>query len=138
MQKNTQELLHRLKEIDDIQRYLNENNSEIINETPQNYLNRLLYLKGLSVADVAQRSGQGDYVYKVFQGRRKASRNILLAIAVGMGLNFSETQLLMRITQTAQLDPRNRRDSVIIYALNNALTAEKTNDILFDVNELTL
>jgi len=89
-------------------------------------------------ADVAQRFGQGDYVYKVFQGTRKASRDILLAIAIGMSLTVSETQMLLRIAQAAQLDPRNRRDSVMIYALNNNTTIESTNDILFDIDGNTL
>ncbi|MEA4896787.1 MAG: hypothetical protein VB067_11785 [Christensenellaceae bacterium] len=78
------------------------------------------------------------YVYKVFAGKRKASRDILLAIALGMGLTLAEAQLLLRIAQTAQLDPRNRRDSVIIYALDRALTAEKANEVLYDVKEATL
>jgi len=138
MLKSTQELLHRLEDIDDIMKYLDENSGEIIEETPESYLSCLLEIKGLKVANVAQRSERGDYVYKVFQGKRKASREILLAIAIGMSMTVSETQLLLRIARTAQLDPRNQHDSVIIYALSNNLTVQKTNDILYDVDEETL
>lgn len=127
-----------MEEVDDILKYLDENSSEIINETPGGYLNGLLEIKGQKVADVAMRSERGDYVYKVFQGERKASRDILIAIAIGMSLTVSETQLLLRIAQTAQLDPRNRHDSVMIYALNNSLSVQKTNDILYDIDEMTL
>lgn len=138
MQKSTQELLHNLEITDNIQKYLDENNSEIINETIEGYLSGLLEIKGLKVSDVALRSEHGDYVYKVFQGKRKASRDILLAIAIGMNLNFPETQLLLRVAQEAQLDPRNRHDSVVIFALSNGLSVQKTNEILFDVNIATL
>ena len=138
MQKSTQELLHRLKEIDNIQVFLDENEQELLNETVHSYLAGLLTEKKLTAAIVAQRSGQGDYVYKVFQGKRKASRDILLAIAIGMNLNLAEAQLLLRIAQTARLDPRNRRDSAIIYALNNESQIETTNDILCDIGEATL
>jgi len=138
MQKSTQELLHRLKETDDIQIYLDENNGEIIKETIQGYINGLLEIKRLKLSDVAARSGQGDYVYKVFGGKRKASRDILLAVSVGMGLTLAETQLLLRIAQTAQLDPRNRRDSVIIYALHNNMAVVKANEILYDIGEVSL
>ena len=129
--------MHRLSEVDDLQAFLDENADEILNETTEGYLNGLLQIKGLKAADAAQRSGQGDYVYKVLQGTRKAGRNILIAIAVGVGLTVPETQLLLRIAQTAQLDPRNRRDSVVIYALNNTLAIEKTNEILYDLDENT-
>lgn len=138
MQKSTQELMNKLKEVDDIQAFLDEHEQDLLKETTEGYLNGLLNEKGLRAADVAQRSGQGDYVYKVFQGKRKASRNILLAIAVGMNLTVSETQMLLRIAQTAQLDPRNRRDSVLIYALSNNATTESINDILYEVGEITL
>ncbi len=138
MLKSTQELLHHLKETDDIQKFLEEHSGELITETPQSFLSGVLQTKGLKAADVAALSGQGDYVYKVFQGKRAASRNILLAISLGMGLSLAETQLLLRIAQAAQLDPRNRRDSVIIYALNQSLPVGKTNEILYDVAEATL
>ena len=138
MQKSTQELLHHLKVVDDINKYLDENTQEFIAETPQSYLSGLLSIKGLKAADAARLSGQGDYVYKVFRGERKASRDILLAISIGMGLATHEAQLLLRIAGSAQLDPRNRKDSVLIYALNNALTIEKTNEILYDIEEMTL
>jgi len=138
MQKSTQELMHRLKRADNIQEFLDENEKELLQETIHGFLIGLLTEKGIRVAEVAYRSGQGDYVYKVFQGKRKASRDILLAIAIGMKLTIHETQLLLRIAQTAQLDPRNRRDSVLIYALNNGMTIETINNILFDVEEATL
>jgi len=138
MQKSTQELMHRLKEVDDVHAFLDENEHELLKETIQGYLGGLLAGKNLKTAEVAQSSGQGDYVYKVFQGKRKASRDILLAISIGMNMTVPETQMLLRIAQTAQLDPRNRRDSVIIYSLNNETSIESVNDILFDINEATL
>lgn len=138
MQKTTQELLNQLRTADDIEAFLDEHANELLSETPQNYLNGLLQEKGLKTAEVATRSGQGDYVYKVFAGTRRASRDILLAMAFGMGLSLAETQMLLRISRKARLDPRNRRDSVFIYALENSLTADKANEILFDVEESTL
>ena len=138
MQKSTQELMHRLKEADDIHVFLEENKCELLKETVQGYLGGLLGERGLKTADVAERSGQGDYVYKVFQGTRKASRNILLSISIGMSLSVPETQMLLRIAQIAQLDPRNRSDSIVIYALENGIGINKVNDILYDMGEVTL
>lgn len=117
--------------------YLDENENELINETTQSYLTKLIEEKQLKVADVAQKSAQGDYVYKVFQGARKPSRDILIAIAFGMSLGLEETQRLLRIAGVARLDPRNRRDSVVIYAVSKNLRIEDLNDILYDFSEAT-
>ena len=138
MRKSTQELMHKLKEADDVHAFLLENEKELLKETTQDYLVGMLGAKKMKVSDIAHLSGQGDYVYKVFQGKRKASRDILLAIAIGLSLTVPETQMLLRIAQMAQLDPRNRRDSVIIYSLNNGTSIESVNDILFDNKEATL
>jgi len=138
MLKTTQELLHHLKDTDDIQKYLDANSGELINETTENYLAGLLETKRLKISDVARLSGQGDYVYKVFGGSRKASRDILLAISVGMNLSLPEAQLLLRVAREVQLDPRNRRDSVVIYALGNSLAIDKANEVLYDTGEATL
>lgn len=138
MQKTTQELLNQLKTVHDIGAFLNEHEGELLNETPQAYLNGLLLEKNLKTAEVSERSGLGDYVYKIFAGARRASRDILLAVAFGMGLSLTETQQLLRISHQAQLDPRNRRDSILIYALENTLTVNTANEILFDLGEATL
>ena len=138
MNKPTEELLHDLKHTEDILQYLDDNSDELIGLMPHAYLQDMLQIKHKKPAEVSLLSGQGDYVYKVFQGTRKASRGILLAIALGMGLDIDETQLLLRIAKMAQLDPRNRYDSVILYALQQNLSVDKTNEILFDLGESTL
>ncbi|MDL2298773.1 hypothetical protein LJC40_06475 [Synergistaceae bacterium OttesenSCG-928-D05] len=137
MKKLTQELLNEIAAAKEMGVYLDENENELINETTQSYLTKLIEEKQLKVADVVQKSAQGDYVYKVFQGARKPSRDILIAIAFGMSLGLEETQRLLRIAGVARLDPRNRRDSVVIYAVSKNLRIEDLNDILYDFSEAT-
>jgi hypothetical protein len=99
------------------------------------YLDSLVARKSIKISEVAERSGQGDYVYKVFQGSRKASRDILLAIAFGMSLTLDETQTLLRVAGNAQLDPRSRRDSVIIYGLCKKMKITEVCEILYELKE---
>ena len=102
----TDNLLKELKTAKDIQAFFNANEDKFINETPASFLNHSIVSKNMTVAQVVKISGSTEYVYKVFNGTRKPSRNILIAIAFGMGLSFEELQVLFRISKQAILDSR--------------------------------
>ena len=138
MNINTAELLNKICDTDDIKGFLNEYEQEFMNVTLSELLNELAGRSDMSVAAISRRSGQGDYVYKVFHGERKPSRDIILAIAVGMNLCLNEAQLLLRVAKMASLDPRDKRDSVIIYGIKERLAIEKLNDLLYELDEKTL
>lgn len=138
MNIETQELLNRLETEDDIARFFKENEGEFLTIDLRELLNELVVRKELKLSEVVRKSGQGDYVYKVFNGDRKPSRDILIGIAIGMKLTFKETQFLMRIAKQAALDPRDRRDSILIYSINSGLEYAKVNDLLSEMNEKTI
>lgn len=138
MAKVTEELLNKIKESADIGLFVKENEAVFLNTTLEEYLNGIIYEKKLRIADVATRSGQGEYVYKVFAGKRKASRDVLISICFGMDLSLDEAQYLLRIATVGRLDPRNRRDSVVIYGLCSGTSVNEINDILFELGERTL
>jgi hypothetical protein len=135
VKKSTDELLNKIKETTDIEHFMKENEADFISTTVPEYLDSLVARKNIKISEVAERSGQGDYVYKVFQGSRKASRDILLAIAFGMSLTLDETQTLLRVAGNAQLDPRSRRDSVIIYGLCKKMKITEVCEILYELKE---
>ena len=135
MDKTTSELLNSLTDTDDIISFLDKNESELIIETLPQYLSRLLAEKDLTVAKVADKSGRGDYTYKIFNGNKNPTRDVLISVAVGMGLTLPETQLALRIAKLSYLDPRNKRDSVFIFAIGKNLDIYKTNEILIDIGE---
>lgn len=138
MNISTTELLNRLKKADDFAKFIEDNKNEFSELSCTELLNELLSDKKTSLAKVAKASGQGDYVYKVFQGKRKPSRDIVIAISVGMELSIDETQFLLRISKLAALDPRDKRDSAILYGLKEQLDINRINDLLFELNEATL
>ena len=113
--------------------YLKENETEMQHWTLDSYLQHLIKEKHLKIADVMNNSQQSDYVYKVFKNQRKASRDILIAIALGMKCSLDETQTLLRIASQARLDPRNQRDAVFIYAILHKLAVVQVNEILYDM-----
>ena len=138
MRKITDELLKELKNAKDIQAFLDSHEQEFISETPVDYLNYIIQSRKTSVAEVAKNSGVGNYVYKVFNNERKPSRDVMIAIALGIGLSLEEAQLLLRISKFAILDSRDKRDSVIIYGFVNHLTVFKVDDLLANNNFITI
>ena len=93
---------------------------------------------GLNVSQVASRSHKGEYIYQVFRGIKNPSRDVVISIALAMKLNFEGTEKLLRVDRMPRLDARNRRDSIIIYALDQGLEVPDTNDVLYDFEELCL
>ena len=138
MNIETQELLNRLETEDDIALFFKENEGEFLTIDLRELLNELVAHTELNQSDIVRKSGQGDYVYKVFNGDRKPSRDILIGIAIGMNLTFKETQFVLRIAKQAALDPRDKRDSILIYSINTGLEYPKVNDLLSEMNEKSI
>lgn len=111
---------------------------EFLSQTLTDYLKELMTDKNITVAKIAKNSGIGEYVYKIFSGERRATRDVLISVAFGMELSIEETQLLLRIAKFAVLDSRERRDSVIIYALSHVMTVFECDDFLNENNLITL
>ncbi len=134
----TEDLLKELKAAPDIETFFQKHQSRFIEKSPVTYLNELIAVKDLRVADVAKASGRGEYVYKVFKGERLPSRDVLISIAFGMRLSLEEAQLLLRISKFAILDAREKRDSILIYCLTHGCDVFQTDDMLDAQDATTL
>lgn len=141
MQTNTTDDLRKeLLSTEDIERFLNTNKSRLATLTLAEYLNALLAQKELQKADVIN-DAQLDivYGYQLFQGTRAApSRDKLLQLAFGFHLNINETQRLLRVAQQGTLYIKNRRDSIIMYALENGHGINQVNALLDNEEEQLL
>lgn len=138
MQTITQKLLEGLKNAEDIKVFLDMHEQDFLSQTPTAYLNELMINKNTTVAKIAKNSGIGEYVYKIFSGERRTTRDVLISIAFGMQLSIEETQLLLRISKFAILDSREKRDSVIIYALSHKMMVFECDDLLHSYDLITL
>ncbi len=131
----TEDLMNELRKTTDIKSFFDKHEKEFIKETPSSFLNYMIVGKNITPSEAAKASGVGEYVYKILNGTRTPSRNILIAVAFGIKLDLEETQLLLRISKFAILDSRDKRDSIIIYGLVNGLTIFETDEIL-DKNDM--
>ncbi len=123
----------RMRKARDIDEYLDENQEYMLNQSLREHLNALLVQKGLLVADIARESQlDRKYVYQIFDGKKHPSRDKLIAIAFGLGLDEDETQRMLKVSGNKELYVRNRRDAVILFALQRKKTLMETNYLLDD------
>ena len=134
----TEELLQKLKASTNLESFFEQYENKFLPESLPEYLNQLLNLKELKLSNIAKDSGVGEYTYKIFNGVRFPSRDILISIGFGMKLSLEEMQLLLRISKFAFLDSRDKRDSIIIYCLTHKMDVFTADDMLEKHNMTTL
>lgn len=134
MQKKTNELINEIVACENISQYFNSNSKEFLEIPLHVYLKKLLAKTHLSISQVADLSCKGEYIYQIFRGIKNPGRDVLLSIALAMQLSLDETEHLLRVARMPILDARNRRDSIIIYAITRKLSVPDTNDILYEFN----
>lgn len=103
------------------------------------YLQQLLGEKGLERSKVVRDAGLNDtFGYQIFKGTRKASRDKVLQLAFAMHLGLRETDRLLQAAGANELYCKNRRDAIIIFAVQKGYTLQKANEELYRFGEETI
>ena len=139
-EKDTLQLENELSETEEIENFL-EDNKEIFQKfSLAEYLENLLAEKNLSKKEVAKKSLLNEiYVYHIFAGRKKnPSRQKILSLALAMKLTPKETQKLLYCAGLEKLYVKNSWDSIILFALENKFSIERTNNLLIKLSESPL
>ncbi len=131
--KPTGELLQILKKSNSVKQYMAENQDEFMHIDIAEYLEKIIQEKHLKRADIVRDSGlDRSYVYHILNGERKnPSRSKLLAICVAMKMDIKETQYFLRAAQVPVLYPRNQRDCIILYGLEQGASVMEINETLY-------
>lgn len=87
----------------------------------------------MTAADVSK-----SYGYQILRGERVPGRDILLRTALSLGLSLKETQRLLAVGGCGALYPRVRRDSAVIFALNQKMTLLQAEELLSSLPERSL
>lgn len=133
----TEELLERLLSAERPEAYLDEGLT--IERDLPDYLRELLAEKGLRRSDVVRASGiNGTFVYDVFAGKSRLSRDNALMLAFGLGCDLRETQRLLRLDGVSELWPKVRRDAILIWCVERGYTRSQADDELYRLGEKTL
>ena len=120
MKKSTQELLDILKNTPAFSNYAEQEEAELIEVSLSDYLNR--------------KSGlDRTYCYQIFDGRKRPSRDKVLALCFAMDLSFTEVQQLLKATGYPILYARMERDSAIIFCLQRNCALSDANELLYEL-----
>ncbi len=133
--KTTDELAHEISLSDNILDYFAENRGEMQLDSLPEYLESWLKQKGVSKADVVRRSNLNKaYVYQIFSGKKYPSRDKVIALAFGLGLDDKEVQMLLKQAGYRELYPRDPRDALLLYAIGHHKGIIDANELLYDHN----
>ena len=105
--------------------FLATNQNNMLYMTLSEYLMSLLKQVNLQRSDVVRDSGlEKAYIYQIFNGEKKPSRDKLIAITFGLHLPVEETQ--------RTLYARVARDAVILFAVSHEKDIWETDGLLHD------
>lgn len=137
--EKTEKLMNELKEASSLYSYINKHNIDFPNLTLPDFIELTIQKKNLKKSQVINNSGlHRTYAYQILSGQRKPSRDKMIAFAFGLCLNLEESQKMLTIAEFSPLYPKNKRDSIIIYAICNHYDLMSTNDLLYDHGEEVL
>lgn len=137
--KKTTDLMNELNHTSHIDQYLKDNEEYIIDQTLSNFICNLLETKNLTKADIIKKADINDiYGYQILSGRRKPSRNKLICLCVGAEFTLEETNEILTIGEFSPLFPKLKRDSIIIFGIQNHYTILQINESLYSHQLKTL
>lgn len=137
-EKQTQELLNILKDTSSI------NSLEAIMEFKENAFSDTTFSEYfLSITDnnidraeyIKKANMHRTYGYQILNGQKMPGRDKVIALCLAAEISLDEVQHCLRYANQPQLYARNRRDAILIYAINNKISVIDTNSILLDFKE---
>ncbi len=133
----TEELLDELLDAPRIDAFIEGHDFEA--PSLSDYLQQLLEEKDLARADVVRMANLNEtFGYQIFTGTRNPSRNKVLQIVFAMALTLREANRALRAAGVSSLNPRSRRDAIIIFWLDRGCSLQKVNEELFRFGEETV
>ena len=138
-ERSTKELEKELSACDEISDFLAQNQEHMQESSVSEQLRYYMEKRALSRSDVIAHSGLNDiYTHQILSGKRRPSRDKLLCLCFGLKLTAEEVQDLLRNCGYAVLYAKNRRDSIILFALYKELSLLKLNEKLYEEGEALL
>lgn len=108
-------------------------------ETLAGFLGHMLEKKHLKRSRAARMADLNEtFGYQIFTGARNPSRDKVLQIAFAMALTLRETNRALRAAGTSSLNPKCRRDAIIIFCIGQGCSLQKVNEELYRLGEETV
>lgn len=138
MEKSTEELLNELQKAEDFFEFVRENETEMESITLTELLEQFLDKYQKPKKDVIKDAGlDTTYGYQIFDGRKKPRRDKLLQLAFGFPLSIEDANRLFRAGGLSSLYVRCKRDTICMYCLQQKMTIDECNELLYKAGEDT-
>ena len=127
----TEELLHELLDAPTVDSFLGSH--ELPDISLSDYLQQLLEEKHLERVRVVRMADLNEtFGYQIFTGHK------VLQITFAMALSVRETNRALTAAGVARLDPKCRRDAIILFCIDRARSLQKVNEELYRLGEDTI
>jgi len=131
-------LLHRLFKASNLGKFIKEDLKSVDVPLFHDYITSLCAERGEVAERIINKAGiERTFGHQLFNGIRKPSKDKVIQLAIGFGMDTEDTQKLLRIARRTALYPKIKRDAAIIYCLENHLTFMETQETLH-VHGITL
>lgn len=134
--RSTDDLLEVIRN-NPLERSIEDIQGEQINISLRDYLNDFFKTSGVKPSDVMKRTGLNkSYFYALLDGTKvNPSRDVLIRLCFGFEMSLDEAQKFLKTFGAAMLYARNRRDSIIIHAIENKLSIVQCDCNLYDYGQ---
>jgi transcriptional regulator with XRE-family HTH domain len=134
----TSTLLRRLMRTSDLPAFIKKHEQEMDVQPFHEYITEICLRKELVPEQVIRKAGiERSYGHQLFNGTRKPSRDKVIQLAFGLGLDLDETQKMLQLAQKSPLYPKIKRDAAIVYCLTHDKDIMETQTMLHSL-DLTL
>lgn len=133
-------ILHSARSISDLEQYTsNLSNLSSKYSSFAEYFHSYIQEHNLSESDIIHESQlHRTYAYQILNGSKNPGRDKVLALCLAAHMSNEETGRALALANLGKLYPRNKRDGIIIFALEQKLSIQQTNELLFEEGEATL
>lgn len=128
----TNELLKSLSAKDcSLDNYFSDNDHSFVNEDIKEFWGNLIDKSSRSKSSIINKADFNYcYFYDIINGRKMPTKDKVIRLALAMKLNLDECQKALKLSGRSALYPRLRRDSILIYAIENQLTIFRCDELL--------
>ncbi len=131
----TATLRRRLFKAPNFEAFVEENANLLAPLKISDYLTELREKSGFSVGQIVLRCNiDRNYFHQLLNGTRHPSRDKLIQLAFGFGLNVDEAQELLKAAQMSPLYPRIVRDAAILRCLHDGKRFDEMQGLLERMN----
>ena len=116
--------------------YFHENDDQFVNEDIKAFWENLIAKSGRSKSNIINKADFSYcYFYDIINGRKMPTKDKVVRLTLAMKLSLNDCQAALKLSGRSALYPRVRRDSILIYAIENQLTIFRCDELLTKYGE---